>query len=288
MRPAILTLLGAVLSSTLGAQAPATPSAPTAPMPAVAFDVVSIKRNLNPQAGGGARTTPDGGQVMTNVTIRQFITAAAPGPVREVVGLPAWADAGGEHYDVAVKPPAGSTPDDHRLMWHAMFAERMKLKAHIEEREETIYALVIARSDGRLGPQLKPSPLDCARPPAVPHLPLPDSATLEERIAVKMRECGALFGQGVIAVGGMRLTDVVRSLRGLVGGEVRDQTGLPGFYAFTIKFTSPRGGVAPKTTFNDAPDIFTAFQEQLGLKLRPEKGKVAILVVDHIERPTEN
>jgi uncharacterized protein (TIGR03435 family) len=92
---------------------------------------------------------------MTNGAIRQFITLAAAVPVREVRGLPDWAE--DERYDVTARPPAGSTREQRSDMWRTLFAERMKLVAHIEEHERDTFALVVARSDGRLGPQLKKS-----------------------------------------------------------------------------------------------------------------------------------
>src|SRR5712671_548200 len=118
------------------------------------FDVVSIKRNSSAVAGGGGRTLPDGTEQMTNFAIRQFILSASPVPTQEVVGLPDWATT--ERYDVILKPPAGSTSQQRRQMTQAMFADRMKLVAHVEERERDVYMMTIARSDGRLGPELKP------------------------------------------------------------------------------------------------------------------------------------
>src|SRR4029077_17015229 len=102
----------------------------------VEFEVVSIKRNTSGNPGNSARTLPDGTQVMTNSPIRAFIMSASPVDAEEVIGLPDWALT--ERYDVAFKPPAGYTRDqrDQRgEMMRNMFADRMKLVAHIEERE---------------------------------------------------------------------------------------------------------------------------------------------------------
>jgi uncharacterized protein (TIGR03435 family) len=112
---------------------------------------------------------PDGTQRMTNMPIRNFILAAAPVPTREVIGLPDWATT--ERYDVELKPPPGSTSAQRREMMRAMFADRMKLVAHIEQQERDVYSLVLARADGKLGPELKRSSLDCGPPP--PGTPLP-------------------------------------------------------------------------------------------------------------------
>jgi len=95
------------------------------------------------------------------------------------------------------------------------------------------------------------------------------------------------MGQGSIVSGGITMDRLVHSLGGLAGGLVNDRTGLQGWYAVTLRFAPPglRADTAPS---DDAPEFVTALQEQLGLKLRPEKTRVPIFVIDHIERPTPN
>ena len=272
-RPVAFFLV-AVALSTLSAQTPAE------------FDVVSIKRSAPDAAGSSMRTLPDGTSIMVNVAVRQFITLAAPVRVSDVEGLPDWATQ--ERYEVTAKPPADSTPQQRAEMWRTLFANRMKLVAHVEERERDTYALVLARSDGRLGPQLKQSTLDCApRPPrTTPPPPPPDFFDTQGA----MNRCGGLFGQGSIVSGGMRMDTLVVSLRGLAGREVINRTGLQGDYAFTLKFSTPgpRGASQDPPSPDDAPEIFTALQEQLGLKLQPEKSLVTVFVIERLERPSEN
>ena len=149
-------LLAAVSGPRPAAQVPAIPAS-------AQFDVVSIKRNTG-LGGGGIRNLPDGTMIMTNQPIRSIILGASPVPTREVEGLPDWVSS--ERYDVTTKPPAGATREQRAEMIRNMFAERMMLKAHVEERERDVFGLVVARSDGRLGPQLKPSTLDCSPRPA--------------------------------------------------------------------------------------------------------------------------
>ena len=261
-------------------------SVPAAQTPRVEFDVVSIKRSSPDARGGGIRTLPDGTTIVTNHPIRSMIFTAAPvsrTPVREVTGLPEWAES--ENYDITAKPPAGSTPQQRSEMWRTLFAERMKLVAHVEERERDTFALVMAHSDGRLGPQLKRSTLDCSpRPQASTPPPPPD---FDPKSA--MNRCGGLFGQGSIVSGGMSIDRLVPSLTGLAGRQVIDQTGLRGDYAFTLTFSQRRTPATSQDSApDDAPEFFTALQEQLGLKLQPEKTIVPILVIDHIERPSDN
>jgi uncharacterized protein (TIGR03435 family) len=249
----------------------------------IEFDVVSIKRNTA-GGGGGLRTLPDGTFIMTNQPIRSMIMSASPVPAREVIGLPDWVMS--ERYDITAKPPAGSTREQRSLMWQALFAERMKFVGHIEERERDTFALVVAREDGRLGPQLKPSTLDCSpRPPGSPP-PAPPSFTASDA----ENHCGGFFGNGIIVSGATTLDALVFSLAGLAGRLVNNRTGLQGFYTLTLKFSPPRAPGAPQESapVDEAPEIFTALQEQLGLKLVPDKTMVPVLVVDRIERPTEN
>lgn len=258
----------------------------SAQTPRAEFDVVSIKRSLSNAVGGGMRTLPDGTSIMTNVTIRQFVASAAPVPVREVRGLPAWADLSGERYDVTAKPPEGSTREQRTEMWRTLFADRMKLVGHIEQEEQDTFALVVARSDGRLGPQLTKSTLDCsARPPGVP----PSAPPPADPKSAATR-CGGLFGRGMIISGGMRMDALVGSLAGAAGRPVNNRTGLEGDYAFTLRYSipQPRGASPDAPLPDDAPDFFTALREQLGLALQPEKTMVPVFVIDHIERPTEN
>jgi uncharacterized protein (TIGR03435 family) len=169
-------------------------------------------------------------------------------------------------------------------MIRAMFADRMKLQAHVEQRERDTFALVVARSDGKLGPQLKPSTLDCGpRPPGTPPPEPPASFSTDDAAA----RCGGLFGRGLIVSGGIALDSLAFSLAGLAGRLVDNRTGLQGFYALKLQFVEP-GAPGAASLDDNLPDFFTALQEQLGLKLQPEKTIVPIFVVDHIERPTEN
>jgi uncharacterized protein (TIGR03435 family) len=269
----------ALLRGDIGAQSPAVPAAPSPQ-----FDVVSIKRNTTGETGGGMRSLPDGTTIMTNQPIRSLILGASPVPVREVEGLPDWVNS--ERYDVTLKPPAGYSRDQRPEMMRQMFVERMMLKAHVEERERDVFALVVARGDGRLGPQLKPSALDCS--PRPPGSPPPAPPTFNEADA--QGRCGGLYGQGVIVSGGLLLDSFVVSISGTAGRHVINRTGLAGYYSLTLRYTLPRRpGAAPDAPADDnLPDFFTALQEQLGLKLQSEKMRLPIFVVDHIERPTEN
>lgn len=264
----------ATLSATVATQAP---------LPE--FEVASIRRNTSGERGNSMRSMPDGTEVMVNSPLRSFIGAGYPSESGQYIGLPDWAQ--NERFDVTVKPPAGATRDQRRQMWRTLLAERMKLVAHDETKEEPIYNLVLARGDGRLGPKLKPSAHDClaesaaARQRSGPPPPLITDADF-------LDSCGMRFGAGRIIGGGMTMQGFTFNLRGLAGRVVRDKTGLTGFYVMDFTFAEPNQATGAAPDPNDAPSVFTALQEQLGLKLEPDRQALQFVVIDHIERPTEN
>jgi len=278
----------------LGMLAALTPVVAQAPPGGPTFDVVSIKKVKEPRQSGGMRILPDGMFMMMNGSIGSLVNAASPVPItpRDIVGGPDWLWR--ELYDVTVKPPEGLTGAERAemlpKMWRAMFADRMKLVAHIEQREKEAFALVLARSDGRLGSELKPSTLDCtargagATPPPPPTGP----PSLQDR----QNRCGLSTSRGLIVSGGVTLDQIARLLGGIAGGEVDNRTGLTGLYSIKLNFSVQRSAGAPpdpNATVDDAPEIFTALQEQLGLKLqRGEKKSTPVFVIDSIERPSEN
>jgi uncharacterized protein (TIGR03435 family) len=270
-----MVMVATVLCSGLIAQ--------TAPPPLAEFDVVSIKRNTGAVPAGGMRTLPDGSFTMTNQLIRSIIEAAAPVPVRDVIGLPAWATS--ERYDIIAKAPEGSLPAQRDAMMRAMILDRLKLVAHVEQQERGTLALVLARSDGRLGPQLKPSSLDCTpRPVGSPPPPIPAGPP---SVSEMQSRCGVSIRPGQLVSGGVTMDRLARSLP--TGGVlVNNRTGLQGEYAVTLNFSRPRGPGAEPPSLDEPPEVFTALQEQLGLKLIAEKSMVPVLVIDHIERPSED
>jgi uncharacterized protein (TIGR03435 family) len=270
------------------------------PASAPAFEVASIKRNTDPKPPriGTMRDTPKGETRVVAVLARLLVLLAYPLDVSpaEVVGAPSWADS--ERYDITVKGSPDATPDQVTQMWRTLLADRMKLDAHYEPRELRGYKLVVARSDGTLGRELKRSTLDCPESdPTRPAAPLPQAFTDATRSGVVTRETEqvlmsrcrltARVGNTTYA-GGVDMRGLVTALR--VGGvrePIEDHTGLEGLYAFKLTFL--RQTLSPQTTDPcNAPSIFTAVQEQLGLKLEPSTIRSQVVVVDHIARPTEN
>jgi uncharacterized protein (TIGR03435 family) len=227
-----------------------------------------------------------------------------------MAGLPDWERS--ERFDVsATSSLSQATPEDRTAMLRAMLADRFKLAVHVEKREQQVYVLQRARADGRLGPGLKPTETDCGRimaeraaaaeatlgggapprpgPPdfSVPP-PLCTLRTIDERTrnfrGDKQGHLGSLLeGEATMDV-------LVSMLRVSMGRLVVNRTALAGAYQITMNFdgASGRGGPPLAQTDVAAPSIFTAVQEQLGLKLESARVDVDTLVIDRLERPTEN
>lgn len=276
--------------ATLAAQAP-TP----------AFDVASIKRNTdpNPRNIGTARNTPKGEIRVVAVQARLLVLLAYPlnDAPAEIIGAPPWANS--ERYDITVKGAPDATPEQVTQMWRALLADRMKLAAHYENREVRGYHLVVARSDGKLGPDLTPSKLVCPElGPGGRVDPLPqevNDATRQGSVMTKeteqllMSQCRWTISLGnTIYAGGAPLSALVGALRrGGIREPIEDRTGLDGLYAFKLTFA--RQALSSQATDpGNLPSIFTAVQEQLGLKLESATIGRQVVVVDHMERPTEN
>jgi len=250
----------------------------------VEFDAVSIKRHEGADLNMNMRSSPDGTMTFTNASVATVLAFASPVPMRDVIGLPDWAST--ERYDIIAKAPTGARRDQQRPMMRAMLTERLKLVAHMEQRQRDAFALMLRRADGRLGPQLTPSTLNCGSAPP------PFSSAQGRPLTVEdfQKRCG-IGGVGpTMASGSITVDQLARFLSGPAGGEVEDHTGLMGRYAFTLTFSRQRLAVSPtdSTPTDDIPDLFTAVQEQLGLKLQHEKKMGAVYVIEHIERPTEN
>jgi uncharacterized protein (TIGR03435 family) len=262
---------------------------------ALEFDVTSIKPNTTNTYATGAPPNPASGQFgMTNVPLQSVILRGYPLdtlPV-QVIGLPDWAQS--DRYDVAAKGKPGATQDEQQQMWRAMLADRLKLQAHYETRERSGYNLVFARADKHLGPQFQPATLDCTRPPE----PL-SGALNEKRIEeFSMSRCGVMMMMSAatqaLFSGSVPMNTLARTLSSSAGRPVVDRTGLAGSYSVKLNFARdapfpiPGGGTAAPAQTDEAPSLFTAVQEQLGLKLESTTVQGQVLVVDHIERPTEN
>jgi uncharacterized protein (TIGR03435 family) len=274
--PVLVVLVAA--SAILAAQSPAPSSTP------LQFEVASIKRNITGTLGGGVRASPSGQITVTGAPVSYLLSRAllAPGIAR-IEGMPSWAYA--ERYDFVVKAPAGTPGAEQQQMWRTLAIDRLRLASHIEMREEPTYDLVIARRDGRLGPQIKRSALDCAKvDPLVPQSN-PAGATRDEIRDAVLNRCNAFWTDGDTArSGGASMEALIGFIRGPAGRVIVDRTGLTGSYAIELTFARMPAADTP----DGPPSLFTAVEEQLGLKLVASKSPLKVVVIDHLERPVEN
>ena len=287
---------------------------PQSTAPAPAFEVASIKPN-NSGDGRVLMSNQPGRFTATNVTLRLLIRNAYQLQDFQISGGPSWISS--DHFDIVAKidasvqeqiaasgpPVPGQGPTVLQLMIRSLLADRFKLAVHTETKEQPIYALVLARSDGRLGSQLKKSETDCAAQMAAargrgPARGLPPPGPLQPG---EPSPCGFRIGMGNMVAGGSSLAQFANSLGMFTGRVVVDRTGLTGDYDFNLTWTPdqmpPRAPGTPgdqPIRVNGAdidpngPSIFTAVQEQLGLKLDSQRGPVAMLVIDRAEKPVEN
>ena len=162
----LLAFVPFALVATLSAQTavfvggPAQPPAPPWDAPHLEFDVASVKTNKSGPNMMMMRTLPTSFN-MTNVPLRLLITQAYRLSGYQLVGGPNWLDS--ERFDIVAKAPEGSRPDQTPLMLRGLLAERFKLKVHAETREVPIYALMLARTDGKLGPKMSVTTDDCEK-----------------------------------------------------------------------------------------------------------------------------
>jgi uncharacterized protein (TIGR03435 family) len=264
------------------------------------FDVVSIKVHKS-GVGSSETLARAGGYVMlSNVTVRQLIEKAyfpyntgwSPS-ISFLIGgtLPDWAAS--EHFDVEATASGNPTIAQKQLMLKSMLEDRFKLAVHHETRQLSVFALVVAKS-GKTGPQLMPHAKgSCLEPAQVGHASEAGAPTM---ICDMLQARNERNGPSsiVLFANGITMPWLAENLGGVVRRMIVDQTGLNGTFDFTLAFTPEPGQPgAPRNTdagpdASSEPSIFTAMQEQLGLKLEPRTEPVDILVVDHVEEPSAN
>ena len=220
----ILVAVSAVIGS-LSAQQSAT------------FEVVSIKRSPPDAPPGRASLQPGGRYVMTNGPTRLLINLAYPTQTNEIVNAPDWVTY--ENYDVEAVATPAATDGQMAAMMRATLAERFKLVAHYENRQRLVYTLLLARQDGKLGPNIQRS-VNCAgdavKTPPKP--PAPDGT---------LAACTARVTRGSIEASGFSMEALASNLAGPAGRVVLDRTGLTGDYDFTLRYSNWRHATAHRT-----------------------------------------
>jgi bla regulator protein BlaR1 len=268
------------------------------------FEVASIK----PDHTGDRRTMfgmmPGGRFSATNVTVKQLIWFAYGLRGDYLLqGLPGWADS--DHYDVVATPekeePGKMDQEEAqkamRIRLQNLLAERFGLKVHPETKELPVYVLVVAKGGPKLVESKEGAP-DLVQP-------YDGRGGLAPGAGVRTKEGGRAgggrpsvmrAGRGMFTAQEASITALAEQLSMTIGRKVIDHTGLTGKYDIQLHWTpdpaeqGPKGPVDPgaEPPAENGPSLFTAIQEQLGLKLDSQKGPVEVYVIDHIEKPTEN
>ena len=280
-------------SSTVTATvAAATPAAD--PTLGITFDVVSIKHT---EQGPSRVTNPSDGDgiTITNSTLREIILwNYHVGTLRadQLQGAPGWFSSVDENYEIHAKIAPSDVAtwqklDDEarRLVFRKVLADRFKFACHFVDVEGPVYNLVIAKGGLKMK-EAKPGEIS----PWKFHEP-GDPSTPRSGIGMTTR----MTPNGPLTVfQGMDMSSFAKSdvFAYTVDRPVIDKTGLTGVYNFELDFSWQQISAAPTpegvASEPTSPDIFAALQQQLGLKLEPARGPVSHLVVDHIERPSEN
>jgi uncharacterized protein (TIGR03435 family) len=254
-----------------------------------AFEVASVKPNTSGDGRVLMMPQPGGRLSLVNVPLKLMIRNAYRLQDFQIVGGPDWMSTA--RYDVVAKAGTGNpSQEELQLMLRSLLADRFKLTAHPDKREMPTYAMVLARNDRRLGTALKKSDADCAGPVTAPAAPSPPG---------QMPRCGFMLGFGNLKARGSTLAALASSLSTFAGRIVVDQTGLAGGFDVDLTWTPdnlprPQGGGDQPVTLNgtaidpNGPSLFTALQEQLGLKLESTKGLVDVMVIDRAEKPAED
>jgi uncharacterized protein (TIGR03435 family) len=292
------------------AASPASRAQAPAALPASRFEVASIKpSNPNPASGQASlpMILPALGRLQAqNMTLRLLIVAAYQKQSFQVIGGPDWLKT--TKFDVNARAADAKASTSGLLeMLQTLLADRFKLRVHPETRQVPIYALMLARSDGRLGPRLKRSTADC------PGYKEQQQKMLEAiakggigGLTAMMRKPGESGACGIspaptsaglgIKLSGMPIVMLTEMLTQLVGRPVVDKTGLNGLYDYEITIDVPTlmrmyadlGVHLPNAAASlpEGPSLMTTLQENLGLKLAAQRGPGQVLVVDSAAPPT--
>lgn len=279
--------LASVLVSPLLAQTPARE-----PVAQPAFAVATVRPNHSGGSLARFSVLPDGlivqNQRLRNILASAYGVSTAFVPQKFSGGPDRILSAS---FDIQAKAPKGTPPDQILLMLRSLLAERFKLRIHTESRPTPVYALVLRRS-GALGPELRRSDHDCAVRRALlraeggePKAPV--DAALLLRDAKNRPVCGFLEGGTPPPRGAWRiryaghLSELIASAQGFVDRPIVDATGLTGTFEWQVDF-NPLPIPRPE---DDLPSVYTAFEHQLGLTLRPRTMPFEVFVVDAVESP---
>ncbi len=269
--------IGAAALALLIAAVPALLSQEAKP----SFEAATIKPNTGGDFGNYFRmmgVTPS----MTNQSLKNMILWAYRVHDFQIIGGPGWMSS--DRWDLQAKTTQGAAYDKMQLMVQSLLQDRFKLALHREIKELPIYNLTVAKAGLKIQPNAEGS---CIPPDPKNPGPAPGKTFMDY--------CGTSgFGRCSMMGTSSTMTELAEALANPVAADrtVVNQTGIEFHFRYEVKYApeltaiSQPGG--PPPACGDAPSIFTALQEQLGLRLDSAKGPVEVLVIDHAEKPSEN
>lgn len=288
--------------------APAAAQDPAPIDPEARFEVASIRAAdiETVRVTGGGAVPPIGVRMLPNgmnaslATVRMLVLSAYEIRDYQLIGGPAWMST--ERFDISARAEGQVAPAVARQMLRNLLADRFQLRVRTETRQADVQVLVLARSDGRLGPGLRRTSTECeatlaARkngtepPPARPNLDLIRKQTVCGMSVMSSMASGAAN----FSMGGVPVERLLTQISGEVAGPVIDRTGLTGLFDILLEYASERRPLqaatagAPDLTKDVAPPTLRdALREQLGLRLETEKGPLEMVIIESVERPSDN
>lgn len=246
----------------------------------IQFEAASVKLNTSGSDNERIRLLPGGRLEISNMTLRLLIQSAYRVTSFQIASGPGWLDS--DRFDISAKPDADPGPAGVLVMLQSLLEQRFALAAHREVREERVYLLTLSKGSRKLEPAEGTCvPRDPARTP-----PNPEPGQSPPNYCGNIRRSRqSLEGDGI------PVASLSGQLASILERAVIDKTGLPGLFNFRLRWTPEtdlaQPGASP-TSDPAAPSIFTALQEQLGLRLEFGRGPVEMLVIDRVEKPGAN
>ncbi len=249
------------------------PPVPTRPMAAdadPAFEVATIKPS-NPDVTERGFRVQDSNISMRNMTLMELVRGVYDVHPNLLIGLPAWASS--ERYDITGKPDVPGQPnaDQRKIMMRKLLADRFQLKFHKDQRELPVFSLSVLKGGAKI-------------------------TRNDVKAETKSDTSGVIFrGPGSVLLNNLSMDDFCKMLQSsALDRPVVNQTKLEGKYTFSLVWTPEQlaaaaANQAPAALRADAPpDIYAALQQQLGLKVDATKLRVEVLVIDKVDKPSEN
>jgi uncharacterized protein (TIGR03435 family) len=278
----ICAVTAAIFISLAAGSIPVTAQEAPVVEPRLMFEVASVKVDTS-QTRTPMAWQP-GGHFVGSVPAMSLISIGYLVPVYRIEGMPDWART--QRFLVNARAAREAAIEERPAYYRGLLADRFKIAVHIEPREMDVYTLTLARSDGRLGPGLRRSDVNC------------DAVIAENRKRSLSGDrpgppppgvrptCGAIGGITSMTAGAAPLTTLLGMLAQALGRPVLDKTGLVG--RFDVDFKAAPPNALPNGPLADLPPVSTALEDQLGLKLERGRGSVDVLVIDRLDMPADN